>query len=65
MNWKLQLASITGTVDRDLILQNEYLAAENKILHNHIKGRILLSDKERINLAEIEKSSDGLGSNGT
>ncbi len=34
---------------------NEYLVAENRILRNQIKGRILLTDPERISLAEIAK----------
>jgi putative transposase len=37
------LAYITGTVDQELLLRNEYLAAENRILRAQIKGRLLLS----------------------
>jgi hypothetical protein len=37
------LAYITGTVDQELLLRNEYLAAENRILKARIKGRLLLS----------------------
>jgi hypothetical protein len=29
MNWARMLAYITGTVDQELLLRNEYLAAEN------------------------------------
>jgi hypothetical protein len=29
------------------IVQNEYLVAENRILKNQIKGRLLLSDPEK------------------
>ena len=32
MNWARILAYITGTVDQELLLRNEYLAAENRIL---------------------------------
>ena len=32
MNWARMLAYITGTVDQELLLRNEYLAAENRIL---------------------------------
>lgn len=46
------LAYISGSVDEELLLQNEYLAAENRILKNQIKGRLQLADAERINLAE-------------
>jgi hypothetical protein len=47
------LAYITGTVDQELLLTNEYLAAENRILRAKIKGRLLLSDSEKTTLAEI------------
>ena len=47
------LAYVTGTVDRELLLRNEYLAAENRILRAQIQGRLLLSDSEKATLAEI------------
>ena len=53
MNWKRMWAYISGSVDEELLLQNEYLAVENRILKNQIKGRLRLTDAERINLAEI------------
>jgi putative transposase len=53
MIWARMLAYITGTVDRELLLRNEYLAAENRILRAQIKGRLLLSDAEKATLAEI------------
>lgn len=53
MVWARMLAYITGTVDQELLLRNEYLAAENHILKAQIKGRLLLSDGERASLAEI------------
>ena len=53
MDWPRLLAYITGTVDRELLLRNEYLAAENRILKAQIKTRPRLSDAERITLAEI------------
>jgi hypothetical protein len=55
MNWKGLLACITGTVDQELLLRNEYLATENRILRNCIQGRIRLGDPERFSLAEIGK----------
>ena len=55
MDWKRLLAYITGTVDQELLLRNEYLATENRILRNQIKGRLRLTDPDRINLAEIGK----------
>ena len=53
MSWKTLLASITGTVDQELLLRNEYLVTENRILRSQIKGRLRLSDGERKALAEI------------
>ena len=53
MIWTRMLAYITGTVDQELLLRNEYLAAENRILVAQIKGRLLLSDAEKATLAEI------------
>src|SRR2546428_12051988 len=53
MDWKHLLAYITGTVDQALLVRNEYLVTENRILRNQIKGRIHLSDGERKTLAEI------------
>ncbi len=44
MDWKQLLADITGSVDEELLLRNEYLAAENRILRNQITGRLRLSD---------------------
>jgi len=53
MIWARMLAYITGTVDQELLLRNEYLAAENRILRAKIKSRLLLSDSEKTTLAEI------------
>ena len=53
MEWPHILAYITGTVDQELLLRNEYLATENRILRDQIKGRLLLSDSEKKTLAEI------------
>jgi len=53
MVWARMLAYITGTVDQELLLRNEYLAAENRILRAQIKRRMLLSDAEKGTLAEI------------
>src|SRR6266849_5725527 len=53
MEWARLLAYITGTVDQELQLRNEYLAAENRILKGQLKGRLRLSDAERGRLGEI------------
>jgi hypothetical protein len=47
------LAYVTGLVNQELLLQNEYLAAENRILRSHLPPRLRLSDPERETLAEI------------
>jgi len=55
MDWKKLLAYITGSVGEELLLRNEYLAAENQILRAQVKGRLKLTDGERKTLAEIGK----------
>jgi hypothetical protein len=55
MDWKKLLAYITGSVDEDLLLRNEYLVTENRILRSQIQGRLKLTDGERKTLAEIGK----------
>ena len=52
MNWKRILAYISGSVDQELLLRNEYLATENRVLRNQILGRFLLNDSDRITLAD-------------
>jgi putative transposase len=47
------LAYITGTVDLELLLRNEYLVAEIRILRGRLSGRLRLSDAERATLGEI------------
>jgi hypothetical protein len=54
-NWARLLAFVTGLVNQDLLLQNEYLATENRILRAHLPARLRLSDPERCTLAEIGK----------
>ena len=53
MDWKHLLAYITGTVDQELLLRNEYLVTENRILRHQITGRMRLTDGERTTLAAI------------
>ncbi len=47
------LAYFTGSVDQDLLLRNEYLATENRILRRQIQSRLRLTDSERVSLAKI------------
>src|ERR1700689_3994066 len=53
--WVRLLAYVTGTVNQELLLQNEYLAAENLILRAKLPSRLRLGDPERATLAEIGK----------
>jgi hypothetical protein len=53
MDWPRILAYITGTVDQGVLLRNEYLVAENRILREQVNGRLLLSDSEKKALAQI------------
>jgi hypothetical protein len=54
-NWLQLLAYVTGSINQELLLRNEYLAAENHILKSQIKGRLRLSEGERATLAGIAK----------
>ena len=53
--WARLLAYVSGLINQKLLLQNEYLAAENRILRAHLPTRLRLSDPERSTLAEIGK----------
>src|SRR6516164_5952785 len=53
--WARLLAYVTGLVNQELLLQNEYLAAENRVLRAHLPARLRLWDPERRTLAEIGK----------
>ena len=54
MNWKRMLAYVTGSVDEELRLQNEYLVTENRILRDQIKGRVRLTDPD---VSVLQKSA--------
>jgi transposase len=49
------LAYVTGMVNQQLLLQNEYLIAENRILRSHLPARLRLTDPQRATLATIGK----------
>src|ERR1700676_1032445 len=53
--WVRLLAYVTGFVNQELLLRNEYLAAENRILRAKLPARLRLGDPERATLAEIGK----------
>ena len=54
-SWARLLAYVTGLMNQRLLLQCEYLIAENRILRSHVPGKLRLSDPERSTLAEIGK----------
>ena len=49
------MALVSGRVDQELLLRNEYLAAENEILKSKIKKPLHFNNFERIRLAKIGK----------
>ncbi|MCZ6690338.1 MAG: integrase core domain-containing protein [Planctomycetota bacterium] len=49
------LALVGGHVDSELLLRNEYLAAENEILRSRFSDRLLLTRVERVRLARLGK----------
>ncbi len=49
------LAYVTGMVNQQPLLHNEYLVAENRILRLHLPGRVRLTDPQRATLAAIGK----------
>src|SRR5260370_30591111 len=53
MLWARMVAYVTGTVNQELLLRNEYRGAENRILRGQSRGRLLLSEGEKATLAEI------------
>ena len=57
--WLRLLGYVTVSVNQELLLQNEYLAAENRILRTKLPKRLRLSDPERVTLAEMGKRVAG------
>ena len=46
--WVRLLAYVTGLVNQRLLLQNEYLIAENRILRSHLPARLRLSQPKAL-----------------
>ena len=55
LHWTRLLAFVTGLINQELLIRNEYLLAENRILRAHLPSRLRLMDPERHTLAEIAK----------
>jgi putative transposase len=53
--WARVLAYVTGLINQEILLKNEYVVAENRILRAHLPAGLRLSDQERRTLAEIDK----------
>jgi len=49
------IALVKGHVEHELLLRNEYLAAENQILRSRIEGRLILTTAEKVRLAKLGK----------
>jgi hypothetical protein len=51
-DWARLLAYVTGLINQQVLLRNEYLAAENRILRAQLPKRLRLTDPQRCTLAE-------------
>ena len=49
------LVYVSGSVDQELLLRNEYLMRENQVLRAQVKGPLRLTEGQRKTLAEIAK----------
>jgi hypothetical protein len=47
LHWARLLAFVTGLVNQELLLRNEYLIPENRILRGHLPNRLQLPDPAR------------------
>ena len=54
MDWKTMLTYISGSVDEELLLRNEYLVAEDRVLRNQIQGRFAPDRCETSRCAGLE-----------
>src|SRR5262247_4502701 len=53
MDWKKLLGAVTNSLDQELRLRHECLLAENRLLRQQVRGRLLLTDSDRKELAAI------------
>ncbi|MDQ3828988.1 MAG: hypothetical protein M3361_06705 [Candidatus Tectomicrobia bacterium] len=53
MDWKIFLAYSTGSVGQELLVRNEDLITENRLLRTQIIGRVRPRDHARQTLAQI------------
>jgi hypothetical protein len=65
MIWAQLLAYVTGTLDQELLLRNEYLAAENRILKAQITAAPTLTRrKSHLGGDRSPAGTKGLGGSG-
>ena len=57
-HWARVLAFVTGFVNQDLLLRNEYLITENRILRGHLPMRLRLWPRLPNGLARIGKLAE-------
>jgi hypothetical protein len=57
MDWARILAYVTGTVDQEFLLRNEYLVTENRILKAQLKGLVL---RHQLNVLQQRAPRRGL-----
>ena len=53
--WRAYWWTLTGMVNQQLLLHNDYLLAEDRIFRAHLPSRLLLTDPERATLAVLGK----------
>ena len=58
MDWKTMLSYISGSVDEELLLRNEYLVAENRVLRKSAPGS-LASDRWRTAVSGQARKASG------
>ena len=51
------LSLIAGHVSDEILLRNEYLAAENEILRSKLGARVPLTNEERVRLAKLGRKN--------
>ncbi len=56
------MSLVKGNVERELLLRNEYLAAENEILRSRIEGWLLLARHEKARPGRIGRESGSAAS---
>jgi putative transposase len=49
------IALVKGHIEHELLLRNEYLAAENEILKSKLEGRLSFTTAEKVRLAKLGK----------